>query len=254
MAFLGMVALVVGAGCAFWVIVPRTKGSRRGLIFWEAIAEYDTGDSYGEELLKFSMERLFLATVSHCVDLAKICRGKYKVLRCSLLCGVFRLGRFSCCGTVRLVGQRMVGRPGPGSFTVVASTAEPGTRPRGRPPSPAPRTDGHTAFSTATSDGSGRCACRARARTTVFRNECLQPRCRRRVPQQVVDRLVGYGGPGSGSFRSQVIASANGTTGRGIGPHPLVTGPRMETRWRLTSVLEVEQDRRAVGRAASAVR
>ena len=88
MAFLGMVALVVGAGCAFCVIVPRTKGSRRGLIFWEAVAEYDTGDSYGEELLKFSMERLFLATASHCVDLAKICRRKYQVLRCSLLWGV----------------------------------------------------------------------------------------------------------------------------------------------------------------------
>ena len=88
MAFLGMVALVVGAGCAFWVIVPRTKGSRRGLIFWEAVAEYDTGDSYGEELLKFSMERLFIATASHCVDLAKICRRKYQVLRCSLLWGV----------------------------------------------------------------------------------------------------------------------------------------------------------------------
>ena len=91
MAFLGMIALVVGAGCAFCVIVPRTKGSRRGLIFWEAVAEYDTGDSYGKDLLKLSMEGLFLAMASHCVDLAKVCRAKYQVLRCSLLCGVLGL-------------------------------------------------------------------------------------------------------------------------------------------------------------------
>ena len=54
----------------------------------------------------------------------------------------------------------------------------------------APRTDGHTAratnpwisfnrFSSATSDRSARCTCRAR--TTFSRNECPQPRCSRRV-------------------------------------------------------------------------
>ena len=90
-AFLGMSALAVGASCAFCVIVPRTKGSRRGLVFWEAVAEYETGESYGEDLMKLSVDRLFLATASHCVDLAKVCRAKYRVLKWSLLCGVFGL-------------------------------------------------------------------------------------------------------------------------------------------------------------------
>ena len=70
--------------------------------------------------------------------------------------------------------------------------------PRDDRQAPAPRTDGHTAratnpldffsrFSSATSDRSARCACRAR--TTVSRNECPQPRCSRRVRSRLSTAL-----------------------------------------------------------------
>ncbi len=39
-ALVAMVGLAIGAFLALLVVIPRTPGSRRGFIFWEAVAEY----------------------------------------------------------------------------------------------------------------------------------------------------------------------------------------------------------------------
>lgn len=88
-AFLAMVALAIGAIITMLVLVPNTGGSRRGFIFWEAIAEHGTGRNYADELSVLSPASLFQVKAEHCHDLAKVCRTKYKLLRWGLcICGV----------------------------------------------------------------------------------------------------------------------------------------------------------------------
>lgn len=88
-AFISMIALAAGAFLTLMVVIPRTPGSRRGFIFWEAVAEYDSGRQYADELLTLSPATLFQIKTEHCFDLARVCRRKYKVLRIGIwVCAV----------------------------------------------------------------------------------------------------------------------------------------------------------------------
>lgn len=90
-AFVAMAALAVGAFLALLVVIPRTPGSRRGFLFWEAIAEYDTGRQYADELSLLSPATLFQVKAEHCFELSKVCRRKYRMLRCALWTGAVGL-------------------------------------------------------------------------------------------------------------------------------------------------------------------
>jgi Pycsar effector protein len=84
LAFISMSALALGAVLAILVVVPRTSGSRRGFLFWEAIAEYETGRQYSDELRSLSPATLFQVTAEHCFDLARVCRAKHSMLRAAI--------------------------------------------------------------------------------------------------------------------------------------------------------------------------
>lgn len=90
-AFLAMAALAVGALLALFVVIPRTPGSRRGFLFWEAIAEYETGRQYSDELSLLSGPTLVQVKAEHCFDLAVVCRRKYRILRWALWTGAVGL-------------------------------------------------------------------------------------------------------------------------------------------------------------------
>ena len=90
-AFVAMVALAIGAVMALVVIIPRTPGSRRGFVFWEAIAEYDSGRQYADDLAMMSTGSLYQIKAEHCFDLARVCRSKYKFLRFALWIGAIGL-------------------------------------------------------------------------------------------------------------------------------------------------------------------
>ena len=90
-AFVAMAALAAGALLALLVIIPRTLGSRRGFLFWEAITEYDTGRRYSDELSLLSGPSLVQVKAEHCYDLAVVCRQKYRMLRCALWTGAVGL-------------------------------------------------------------------------------------------------------------------------------------------------------------------
>lgn len=88
-AFIAMVTLALGALAALLVIVPQTTGSRRGFIFWDAIAEYGTGRQFAHELSALSPASLFQVKAEHCYDLAAACRRKHRYLRWAVwICGV----------------------------------------------------------------------------------------------------------------------------------------------------------------------
>lgn len=90
-AFVAMTALALGVLLALLVVVPRTSGSRRGFLFWEAIAEYDTGRQYSDEVRLLSAATLSQVKAEHCFDLARLCRTKYKILRTAIWTGAVGL-------------------------------------------------------------------------------------------------------------------------------------------------------------------
>ena len=90
-AFVAMAALAVGAFLALLVIIPRTPGSRRGFLFWEAIADYETGRQYSDDLSLLSGPSLVQVKAEHCYDLAVVCQRKYQMLRYALRTGAVGL-------------------------------------------------------------------------------------------------------------------------------------------------------------------
>jgi hypothetical protein len=89
--FIAMTALALGVLLAMLVVIPRTPGSRRGFLFWEAIAEYDSGRQYSDELRLLSSATLFQVKAEHCFDLARVCRSKYRALRAAMWAGAVGL-------------------------------------------------------------------------------------------------------------------------------------------------------------------
>lgn len=90
-AFVAMSALSFGAFLALLVVIPRTPGSRRGFLFWEAVAEYESGRHYFDDLWRLSNPSLVQVKVEHCHELARVCSRKYRMLRYALWCGAVGL-------------------------------------------------------------------------------------------------------------------------------------------------------------------
>lgn len=90
-AFVAMAALALGAFLALLVVIPRTPGSRRGFLFWDAIAEYDGGRQYFDDLWRLSPASLVQVKVEHCYELATVCRRKYRMLTYALWSGAVGL-------------------------------------------------------------------------------------------------------------------------------------------------------------------
>lgn len=90
-AFIAMTALVLGVLLALLTVIPRMRGSRRGFLFWEAIAEYDSGRQYSDDLRQLSAATLSQVKAEHCFDLARVCRTKYRILRGAIWTGAVGL-------------------------------------------------------------------------------------------------------------------------------------------------------------------
>jgi len=90
-AFVAMTALALGVLLALLVVIPRTPGSRRGFLFWEAIAEYENCRQYSDELRLLSAATLSQIKAEHCFDLARVCRTKYRILRGAIWTGALGL-------------------------------------------------------------------------------------------------------------------------------------------------------------------
>jgi len=87
-AFLSMTGLALSAALFLWVVIPRLKGSTRGLIFFRAIATYENSDEYVADMLRSSPVDLIRAKLKHCYELAKVCNAKYNKLLWGLYVGV----------------------------------------------------------------------------------------------------------------------------------------------------------------------
>jgi len=90
-AFLAMLTLGISGVLALLVVIPRTPGSRRGYLFWEAIAEFDASRRYADDLTSLSPATLLQVKLEHCHELATVCRKKYRALVWALWIGTVGL-------------------------------------------------------------------------------------------------------------------------------------------------------------------
>ena len=82
--FLGMLAVAAAALLAAWAVVPRLPGSKRGLLYFNAIAEHASSVEYAAKVLGTSEQVLINQKAEHCYVLAGVCRAKYRCLCASL--------------------------------------------------------------------------------------------------------------------------------------------------------------------------
>lgn len=82
--FFGMLGIALAALSAAWTVVPRLPGSRRGLLYFNAIAEHASPAHYAVEVLATSQQVLVNEKAMHCHVLASVCRTKFRCLRVSL--------------------------------------------------------------------------------------------------------------------------------------------------------------------------
>lgn len=82
-----MGGLAASACVLLTVLFPRLKGSRKGILFFNAIAEYDSAADYANDIIRKPRNEIILAKLLHSYDLAKICTKKYRILRIGLWVG-----------------------------------------------------------------------------------------------------------------------------------------------------------------------
>lgn len=98
LCFIATASLIAGCICCAGTVVPRLKGSKKGIVFFEAIKEYENSAEYACDLLTKKPSQLCEAKYKHIYDLSSICRDKYK----SLVWG-FRFGMVGAFSTFALL-------------------------------------------------------------------------------------------------------------------------------------------------------
>ena len=107
--FIGMLTLALSALTSAWAVVPRLPGSRRGLLYFNAVAEYESQSEYARAVLGATAHVLWTEKAGHCHILSKVCRQKYRYLRVSLWFGLVGL---VCAFGYFLFGTTSVAAPG----------------------------------------------------------------------------------------------------------------------------------------------
>jgi len=81
LSFLATVCLVLSALACIATVVPRLKGSRKGVIFFAAICKYGNSQTYVSEVVRQNLAELCEAKLKHTYDLSEVCKTKYDMLR-----------------------------------------------------------------------------------------------------------------------------------------------------------------------------
>lgn len=87
LSFISTAGFLISAVCCLLVVVPRLSGSKRGLVFFNAIIEYPTQQEFTADLMETNPNKLCEEKIKHVYEIAKVCNRKYKVLRLGLLSG-----------------------------------------------------------------------------------------------------------------------------------------------------------------------
>lgn len=81
LSFIATVGLAVSALSCLATVFPRLKGSKRGHVFFGAVAEFESRKDYATDVLQRDIGELIEAKLCHVHDLAIVCGRKYSVLK-----------------------------------------------------------------------------------------------------------------------------------------------------------------------------
>lgn len=73
--------LIICISACIGTVIPRRRGSKRGIIFYDAITEFESSQEYVGEILAKTPDELVGAKLSHIRDIAAVCSRKYNSLR-----------------------------------------------------------------------------------------------------------------------------------------------------------------------------
>lgn len=77
LASLSAIGLLGLALACIFVITPRLAGSKRGIIYFSAIAEYESSSDYSSDILNKNANDLINAKLCHGYDISRVCSRKY---------------------------------------------------------------------------------------------------------------------------------------------------------------------------------
>jgi hypothetical protein len=72
--------LVIGCIFCAFTIMPRFDGTKKGIIFFNAIGEYGSASEYSKDVLSREISQLCDEEYRHTYELSGVCRSKYKSL------------------------------------------------------------------------------------------------------------------------------------------------------------------------------
>ncbi len=87
LSFAATIGLTASALACLYAVIPRLRGSKRGLLFFSAISEFESKKDYTTDVLQCCVQDLIEAKLNHVHDLADICREKFAVLKIGLWSG-----------------------------------------------------------------------------------------------------------------------------------------------------------------------
>lgn len=81
LSFVSTVSLTLSTIACLLAIIPRLDGSKRSTIFFGAIREFESAQSYASEVIRLSPSELCEEKLKHIYELTDICKKKYAVLK-----------------------------------------------------------------------------------------------------------------------------------------------------------------------------
>lgn len=89
LSFLATCGLMIGTACCAFVITPRLGGSKKGLVFFSSIQEYETPAEYATVLNSKSSSELCEAKLKHVYELSTVCHAKFNSLTWAFKASIF---------------------------------------------------------------------------------------------------------------------------------------------------------------------
>ena len=87
LAMLSILLLTSSSFLSMAVVFPRFGGSRRGMVFWEGIANFESANEFSTTAQKMNHDELCGALLSHSHELSKVCSEKFRIVNWAIRIG-----------------------------------------------------------------------------------------------------------------------------------------------------------------------
>jgi hypothetical protein len=86
-SFIATIGLCLSSTFCVFVVIPRLKGEKKGVLFFAAIQNYQDRDEYAVEVINAELTEICRAKLHHVYEMSGVCQNKYKMLHFGLFAG-----------------------------------------------------------------------------------------------------------------------------------------------------------------------